>query len=132
MAATHDTPVHLPTVCETFTPAKADIVRQILERVGDKWSLLIISTLREGPVRYSDLHRAIPVISYRMLTLTLTHLQRDGLVTRTSYPEIPPRVEYALTPMGTTLLDSALALVGWAVDHADAVVEHRAAFDTSA
>ncbi|HTF12342.1 MAG TPA: helix-turn-helix domain-containing protein [Asanoa sp.] len=84
----------------------ADFIREVLDLVGDKWSVLIIGTLADGPVRYSDLSDAIPGISQRMLTLTLKHLQRTGLVTRTSYPEVPPRVEYARTELGTSLLST--------------------------
>lgn len=82
-------------------------IRDLMDRVGDKWSLLIISTLRAGTLRFSELQRHIPGVSQRMLTLTLKHLARDGLVSRTVHPEVPPRVEYSLTPTGRTLIDPA-------------------------
>src|SRR5438309_328489 len=75
-------------------------VRQVLDRVGDKWSMLIVANLQDGPLRYTDLQRRIPGISQRMLTHTLRQLQQDGLITRTAYAEVPPRVEYALEPLG--------------------------------
>ncbi|WP_440074177.1 winged helix-turn-helix transcriptional regulator [Streptosporangium sp. OZ121] len=111
-------------------PDDTDFIREVLERAGDKWSTLVIATLQDGPRRYTDLYRSVPGISQRMLTLTLRHLRRDGLVERTSYPEVPPRVEYALTPLGATLLDTVLALAAWAVDHHLEIRENRARFDT--
>src|ERR1700744_3059825 len=93
--------VHGP--CAQWDGLDADFIREILDLVGDKWSVLIIGTLAGGAVRYSDLPSPFPVTSQRMLTLTLKQLQRDGLLTRTSYPEIPARVEYALTTLGTSL-----------------------------
>ncbi|RKN07658.1 transcriptional regulator [Streptomyces radicis] len=99
--------------------------------VGDKWSVLIIGTLAEGPIRYSDLTAAIPGISQRMLTLTLKHLRRSGLVTRTAYAEVPPRVEYALPPLGASLLDTVLALAAWSADHQAEIRHHQATFDAT-
>ncbi len=104
-------------------------VRDLLDRVGDKWSLLIIGTLRTGRLRFSELQRRIPGISQRMLTLKLRSLERDGLITRTVHAEVPPRVEYELTDMGQTLLEPALALAVWAVTHQPAISEARDAFD---
>ncbi|MGW4488533.1 winged helix-turn-helix transcriptional regulator [Amycolatopsis sp. NPDC004368] len=89
----------------------------------------MIGTLGDGSLRYTDLHQVIPGISQRMLTLTLKHLTRDGLVERTAYPEVPPRVEYALTTLGQTLLSSVLALARWAYDHRDDIRAHRAEYD---
>ena len=80
--------------------------REVLQRVGDKWSVLAIDLLGQGTMRFGELHRAIDGITARMLTVTLRGLERDGIVTRTIHPVIPPRVEYALTPMGRTLLDT--------------------------
>ena len=80
------------------------VTRQILDRIGDKWSLYIIATLNDGSRRFNELKREIEGISQRMLTLSLRGLERDGLVTRTVFPTIPPRVDYALTPLGATLL----------------------------
>ena len=92
-------------------------IREILERVGDKWSLQVIFHLGDGPQRFTSLKRSIDGVSQRMLTVTLRGLERDGIVSRTMYPVIPPRVEYALTPLGATLLDAAGALVSWADAH---------------
>lgn len=100
-------------------------IRQVLDRVGDKWTLLIIAVLKGGAVRYTDLHRLIPGISQRMLTLNLRQLREDGLITRTSHKEVPPRVEYALTPLGDGLYDIATQLIGWAADHHDEIRHHR-------
>ena len=102
--------------------------RQILDRVGDKWSLTVIHQLGSTR-RFTELRRAIPGISQRMLTVTLRGLERDGLVTRTVYPVVPPRVDYALTPLGQTLLGTACTLMNWAVDHGVEIDEARAAYD---
>src|SRR4051812_22412956 len=112
-------------------PAHADClaVRDVLNRVGDKWSVLIISLLGGGPLRFSELRRSIERISQRMLTLTLKALERDGLVTRTVYPSIPPRVEYALTTLGGTLLEPIQALAGWAGNHRLAIQASRDRYD---
>lgn len=91
--------------------------------------MLIIGTLADGPTRYSELADAIPGISQRMLTLTLKQLQRSGLVSRTAYPELPPRVEYALTGLGTSLLSTVLALAAWSADHQAEIRRHQQAFD---
>ncbi|GIH25735.1 HxlR family transcriptional regulator [Acrocarpospora phusangensis] len=112
-------------------PEDSDFVREVLERAGDKWSTLVVATLEDGPLRYTDIHHSIPGISQRMLTLTLRHLRRDGLITRTSYPEVPPRVEYALTPLGSSLLATVLALAAWAVDHHVEIRRNRARFDAA-
>lgn len=118
-----------PGPCAGWPAESTDIIRDVLDRAGDKWSVLAIATLQAGSLRYSDLHRSIAGISQRMLTLTLRQLQRDGLVTRTAYAEVPPRVEYELTPLGATLLDTVLALAQWAVTHHDEIRENRARFD---
>ncbi len=104
-------------------------VRELLDRVGDKWSLLIIGMLRTGALRFSELQRRIPGISQRMLTLKLRSLERDGLVSRTVHAEVPPRVEYELTEMGRTLIEPALGLALWAVRHQPAITAAREAFD---
>lgn len=105
------------------------MLRGILDRICNKWTLLVVATLDQGTLRFTDLHQQIPGISQRMLTLTLKHLTRDGLVERTAYPEVPPRVEYTLTPLGQTLLSSVLALARWAYDHREDIRAHRAQFD---
>src|SRR6187431_1039177 len=104
-------------------------VREVLHRVGDKWSVLIVDFLGDGPMRFSDLRRAIEGISQRMLTLTLRGLERDGLVQRTVFPTVPPRVDYALTPLGETLLEPVSALALWAQGHRAEVYQAREAFD---
>jgi DNA-binding HxlR family transcriptional regulator len=104
-------------------------VREVLNRVGDKWSVFIVGLLRDGPKRFSELKRTIEGISQRMLTLTLRGLERDGLVTRKVYPTIPPRVEYALTPLGRTLLEPVLALARWATRHRSDIQDARDRFD---
>jgi DNA-binding HxlR family transcriptional regulator len=104
-------------------------IRDVLDRIGDKWSLLIIATLSDGRLRFSELQRHVPGISQRMLTLTLRQLERDGLATRTVYAEVPPRVEYELTETGKTLIDVSIALGRWAIDHFPAIEASRVAFD---
>ena len=103
--------------------------REVLQRVGDKWSVLAIDLLGQGTMRFSELHRAIDGITARMLTVTLRGLERDGIVTRTIHPVIPPRVEYALTPMGRTLLDTIGQLVTWADGHLPEIEAARVAYD---
>ncbi len=102
----------------------------ILNRIGDKWSVMIVGYLARKTMRFNELRNAIGGISQRMLTLTLRNLERDGLVTRTVYPEIPPRVEYALTDLGRTLTDPLDALWNWAAAHQDEVNRARAAYDS--
>jgi DNA-binding HxlR family transcriptional regulator len=109
-----------------------DVFRSVLDRIGDKWSLLLIGMLQGGPMRFTELLRTTPGISRRMLTLTLRALERDGLVTRTIYAEVPPRVEYEVTKLGVSLSDPVLALAMWAADHQDAITANRAAFDGAA
>lgn len=106
--------------------------REILDRVGDKWSLLVISLLGERTKRFTELKREIDGISQRMLTVTLRGLERDGIVTRTVYPVVPPRVEYSLTPMGATLMDAASTLVAWAESHLGEIDAARIDYDTRA
>ena len=89
-------------------------LREVLNRVGDKWSIQVVALLNDGPRRFSELRRSVEGISQRMLTLTLKGLERDGLVTRTMYPTIPPRVDYELTRVGRTLLEPVMALAAWA------------------
>lgn len=104
-------------------------VAPVLARIGDKWAVLVVETLADGPVRFNALKREIGVISQRMLTFTLRGLERDGLVTRTVYPAVPPRVEYALTPLGQSLLEPIGHLARWAHEHADEMAAARLAFD---
>jgi DNA-binding HxlR family transcriptional regulator len=106
--------------------------RDILDRVGDKWTVYVIWRLSEGTKRFNQLKSEIEGISQRMLTVTLRGLERDGIVTRTIYPVVPPRVEYELTPMGRTLLDTASELIHWAETHLDDIDAARAAYDSRA
>ena len=104
-------------------------VRTILDRIADKWSLLIICVLADGVRRFGELRREIDGISQRMLTLTLRQLEREGLVTRTVFPVVPPRVDYELTQLGSTLLDTIQELVAWAGKHGNEIIAARAAYD---
>jgi DNA-binding HxlR family transcriptional regulator len=107
--------------------------RQILDRVGDKWSLAVIHQLGDHEVmRFTELQRGIGAISQRMLTVTLRQLERDGLVRRTVYPVVPPRVEYELTPLGATLHDTIQALVTWTEEHQAEIAAARADYDARA
>ena len=126
-----DAGLPLPFPCEKWAK-DADFIREILDHVGDKWSVLVIGTLGSRSLRYTDLQNAIPGVSQRMLTLTLKQLRRDGLITRTPYAEVPPRVEYALTDLGATLLSLVLQLSDWAASHHDEIRRHRQDYDASA
>lgn len=106
-------------------------VREVLSRVGDKWSVLVVSLLGAGPQRFSELRRSIEGISQRMLTLTLRGLERDGLVTRTVHPTQPPSVEYALTSLGSTLLEPVHALATWARKNRTSIQAARERFDAT-
>ncbi len=110
-------------------PAKCLAVREVLNRVGDKWSVQIVGLLGDGALRFSELRRAIEGISQRMLTLTLRGLERDGLLDRTVFPEIPPRVEYKLTRLGKTLLDPIQQLAEWAAENRTTIQAARDKFD---
>lgn len=103
-------------VCEEERDGE-EFVRDLLSRLGDKWSILVISTLAGGPLRFTELQRSMAGISHRMLSVTLRALVTDGLVSRESFDEVPPRVEYSLTPLGHTLLGPVLGLIDWARDH---------------
>lgn len=109
--------------------AKTCPSRQLLDRIGDAWSVLIVASLADGAMRYTELAHRIHGISPKMLTQTLRALERDGLVTRTVYPVVPPRVDYALTSLGRSLLDLVDALQQWAEKHIADVVEARTAYD---
>ena len=104
-------------------------VREVLNLVGDKWSVLVVGVLGNGPLRFGEIKRTIEAISQRMLTLTLRGLERDGLLTRTVTPTIPPRVDYELTKLGRTLLAPVLALARWAERHRAAIQGARDRFD---
>ncbi|MGW2562259.1 winged helix-turn-helix transcriptional regulator [Streptomyces sp. NPDC001514] len=106
-------------------------LRDVLDRVGDRWSVLVMAVLRGGPMRYSDVRRRIDGISQRMLTLTLRSLERDGLVVRTVTPSTPPRVDYALTPAGRTLTEAVASLILWADQNREHISQSRRRFDAS-
>ena len=105
-------------------------VNAILSRIGDKWSVLVVSYLGNGAMRFSELRRKIDGISQKMLTTTLRGLERDGFVTRTVFPTIPPRVDYALTDLGRELLNPVMALVEWATRNAARISAARQQFDS--
>lgn len=127
MDVTQPVPTQIPGACPYLPAEHADVIRQVLDRVGDKWTMLVVVTLRDGPRRYTELQREILGISQRMLTLTLRQLQQDGLVTRTAYAEVPPRVEYALTPLSRSLLEIITPLVNWASEHHDEIRANQTA-----
>lgn len=111
---------------QTFLHAGLCPIRDILARLGDKWSLLVLVTLNaNGTMRFSDIHRSIGDVSQRMLTVTLRSLEADGLLSRTVYPEVPPRVEYGLTESGRSLLPHLEGLVGWALEHMKGILAAR-------
>jgi DNA-binding HxlR family transcriptional regulator len=113
--------LHVPEDCRA--------VSDVLDRIGDKWSVLVVVMLGDGPKRFNELRRSIASISQRMLTLTLRGLERDGLVTRTMFPTIPPRVDYELTKLGRSLLLPVGALGQWAREHHAKILEARHDFD---
>jgi DNA-binding HxlR family transcriptional regulator len=113
--------LHVPEDCRA--------VSEVLARVGDKWTVLVVSTLGDGPRRFNELRRALGSISQRMLTLTLRGLERDGLVTRTVFPTVPPRVDYELTDLGRSLLEPVKGLGAWALTHRPDIQEARKRFD---
>jgi DNA-binding HxlR family transcriptional regulator len=115
--------LHVPKECRA--------VSEVLARVGDKWSMLVVVMLGDGPKRFNELRRSIGSISQRMLTLTLRALERDGLVTRTVFPTIPPRVDYALTELGRSLLTPVGALSAWALENRSRIQEARQRFDAA-
>lgn len=114
-------------ICTEDDPA---LFRSVLDRVADKWTLIIIGLLEQRTHRFTELLSAIPGISRRMLTLSLRSLERDGLITRAIYAEVPPRVEYSITPLGRGLSEPVLALASWVSRHKSEIAGHRTAFDT--
>jgi DNA-binding HxlR family transcriptional regulator len=114
--------------CADVSDTSACELRDLLDRLSDKWSLLVVELLGGGPRRFNDLRRQIDGISQRMLTLSLRQLERDGLVHRTVYPTVPPKVEYSLTPSGVTLLGALVPLVEWTRVHREGIAEARAAY----
>ena len=104
-------------------------VRRLLDRIGDKWSLYIVGTLQEGPMRFNEIRRSVEGLSQRMLTLNLRGLERDGLVTRTVYPTKPPSVEYQLTSLGRTLLEPVNGLVAWVQKNQPGIEQAQERYD---
>jgi DNA-binding HxlR family transcriptional regulator len=104
-------------------------ISSLLARIGDKWTVLVVGTLGEGSKRFSQLQRAIPSVSQRMLTLTLRNLERDGLVRRTVTPSIPPRVDYELTDLGKSLQEPIAALTQWALENVETIHIAQARYD---
>ncbi|MFC0434274.1 helix-turn-helix domain-containing protein [Kutzneria buriramensis] len=115
-------------VCDT---ASCEI-RDLLDRLSEKWSLLVVELLGEGRSRFGELHRDIPEISQRMLTLTLRTLERDGMVERTVHPVVPPRVDYDLTPLGRSLLTMIEPMVAWTREHRAEIEKARDDYDAKA
>src|ERR1700759_4668744 len=114
--------LHVPEDCRA--------VSEVLSRVGDKWTVLVVGELGNGPRRFNEIRRALGSISQRMLTLTLRGLERDGLVTRTVFPTVPPRVDYELTKLGRSLLEPVSGIGLWARQNRAAIHEARTRFDT--
>ncbi|PYE41710.1 HxlR family transcriptional regulator [Rhizobium sp. PP-F2F-G20b] len=121
-----NTDMTLETLHETHD---CRLASALLSRIGDKWSMLVVMLLTPGPKRFNALKRALGSISQRMLTLTLRNLERDGLVTRTIYPTIPPKVEYALTELGQSLREPVQTLGNWAFEHQETIDQARLAYD---
>jgi DNA-binding HxlR family transcriptional regulator len=115
---------------DTANRSNCTAMSDVLNRIGDKWSVMVVGILaRHDTIRFNELKRSINGVSQRMLTLTLRNLERDGLVTRTIYPEVPPRVEYGLTALGRTLTDPIQALWNWSAEHHGAIIDARAIYD---
>lgn len=121
--------IHVPAPPHSPQHGDCRAVTSVLARVGDKWSVFVIMMLTDGPLRFNELKRMISGISQRMLTLTLRGLERDGLVTRTVFPTIPPRVDYELTDLGRGLSQPVKALGQWAFDHLPEIQGAREKFD---
>ena len=113
--------LHVPEDCRTIS--------EVLERVGDKWTVLVVGELGNGPKRFNEIRRGLGSISQRMLTLTLRGLERDGLVTRTVFPTVPPRVDYELTRLGKSLLEPVNGLALWARQNREVIQQARVRFD---
>lgn len=105
------------------------VVLEVLDRVGDKWTVMVVGVLAAGPTRFNAVQRSIPGLSHRMLTITLRGLERDGLVERRAYPTSPPKVEYELTEFGHSLIEPLRVLAGWAMGNRTKILTARARFD---
>lgn len=119
------------SLTDTSKSSNCSAMSDVLNRIGDKWSVMVVGMLgRNGTLRFNELKRLINGVSQRMLTLTLRNLERDGLVTRTIYPEVPPRVEYSLTELGKTLQGPIAGLWDWSATHHAAIIDARAIYDS--
>ncbi len=113
-----------------YVPENCQVLGEVLSRIGDKWTVFVVGMLSNGTMRFNEMRRRLDGISQRMLTLTLRGLERDGLVARTVYPTIPPRVEYELTELGRSLIEPLIGLEGWAKENRSTVVRARQEFDS--
>ena len=109
--------------------ARCRIVANVLDRIGDKWTIMVVGALSDGPMRFNAMMRKIGGVSHRMLTLTLRGLERDGMVLRTAYPTIPPKVEYELTALGRSLIVPLMTVLEWVESHSGEIEMARRAFD---
>jgi DNA-binding HxlR family transcriptional regulator len=123
-------PAARPTPAQALPPVSDCRSREVLDLVADKWSLYVVACLGDGPLRFTELKRAVDGISQRMLTVTVRGLERDGILTRTVHNVMPPHVSYRLTPMGTTLMAAAAPLIEWSTRHVDAIGQARTSYDT--
>lgn len=130
VAATGDG-FHSDGTGQPFHLSDCSAIKHIIARIGDKWAVLVVRMLGGGPQRFNELKKAIGSVSQRMLTLTLRGLERDGLVSRTVYPSIPPRVDYALTPLGHSLIVPIKALSDWAMVHHSEIKAAQEQFDSA-
>ncbi|MFD9889948.1 winged helix-turn-helix transcriptional regulator [Amycolatopsis sp. NPDC059027] len=123
--------IAVPDQAAGLDPGKMDActVLEVINRVSGKWAIGILLEATRGPVRFTELERSVEGISRRMLTLTLRNLERDGLLARTVYPTVPPKVEYEATPMAKELYESLTGLVGWAERYREAIAEARVTYD---
>ena len=121
---------HMRVRNDGLTQGEFRAVADALARIGDKWTVMIVGALKNGPMRYNAIRRTTDGISQRMLTLTLKALERDGLVTRTMYPTIPPRVDYELTDLGSTLIAPLAALHQWVLEHGEQIEAARNQYDS--
>lgn len=127
-----EAPAEVPDAGSDDHERTACTVLQVLERVSGKWAIGILLECAHGPRRFTELERAVKGISRRMLTLTLRNLERDGLLTRTVYPTVPPKVEYTATPMALELYESLVTLAKWAERHRSSIADARVEYDRSA
>lgn len=123
-------PDTLPLDGDVHSPQDCQTVRELLARIGDKWTVIVVTRLKLGPMRFSELRRALPSISQKMLTSTLRALERDGFIERVVTPTIPPRVDYKLTELGVDLLEPLDALADWALRNHNRVLAARQSSDS--